>query len=163
MFKTCSRLMMAKLNFIETTRLRLYPWVFGDKDEFAAFHAGPTVGLRRQSAGAGDGRNTLLEHWLKEVETLPSGLGGWVIRDDTGRMLGEVLLKPWAREPEYVELQCRIREDADGHGYIGEAVRAILRYGTDLVGLTQILVLVGSNDRPSLQLVAELGFDLESS
>jgi len=153
---------MSKLNPIETARLSLEPWRLADRDEFDTIRTHPTVCLGGLSAGVGVGvgSNITLDHWLKEAEGLPPGLGAWAIRDGARAVVGEVALRPCVWDRAYVEIRCGILGDCSEHGFAREAMGAILRYGTGLVGLSEILALVTAEDRRSVQLVKELGFHL---
>ncbi len=43
-------------------------------------------------------------------------------------------------------------------GYMGEALKAVIRYGFEHMGLNRIEALVGPNNGPSLTLIHRMGF-----
>ena len=149
---------MAKLNPIETARLRLDPWTLEDEVDFGFIASDPEVRRWRQSDETHGLNEEKFESWLEEIDGLPLGLGRWAIRDEIGNVIGDVALKPYAEDHQQVEIQCSVRSEFCGHGFATEAMSAILRYGTELMGLPEVIALTDLEDSRSIHLARKLGF-----
>lgn len=87
------------------------------------------------------------------------GYGSWaLIEKTTGELIGRAGFVPPARRGEPDEIGYLIRADRRSAGYGSEAVRAILEYGRQYLGMESVLALIRPDNEPSIRLVKKLGF-----
>jgi RimJ/RimL family protein N-acetyltransferase len=143
---------------LTTPRLLLRQWQDEDLDRWAELNADPQVRRyfgtlldREQSAGS-------LEHFRTELAQ--RGWGWWAVElRSEHRFLGFAGLDPVDPEMPFggVEAGWRLHRDAWGHGYATEAGRAVLRYGFEELGLTEVLAVIAAGNTPSRAVAERLG------
>ena len=84
-----------------------------------------------------------------------------IVRKEDNRVIGTCGYHHWEKSYFRSEIGYDLSPDCWGHGYMAEALRAMIRNGFERMGLNRLdaLVYVG-NDR-SLQLLQKLGFKKE--
>ncbi|MER6497998.1 GNAT family N-acetyltransferase [Streptomyces sp. NPDC001455] len=80
----------------------------------------------------------------------------WAVRHD-GRLIGHAEIKP-TEEVSGHELVYALEPDAWGHGFGTEIARALIAYGHDVLGLTEVHATVAAENTASLVLLDRLGF-----
>ncbi|MFF4340606.1 GNAT family N-acetyltransferase [Kitasatospora sp. NPDC001540] len=143
---------------LTTSRLRLRQWRDEDLDRWAELNADPEVRryfgtlLDRQQSAAS------LEHFRAELAE--RGWGWWAVElRSERRFLGFAGLDPVDAEMPFdgVEAGWRLHRDAWGHGYATEAGRAVLTYGFQELGLSEILAVIAEANEPSRAVARRLG------
>ncbi len=148
---------------IATDRLLLRPHRPDDLDDLLAFHSDPDVvrfvpwPVRDRAATAETLAVKLDQAELREP-------GQWLVlaveQRDTGRVIGEVLLK-WASERQG-ELGFAFARDVHGQGYAVEAATAVLDLAFDGLGFHRVSAVVVEGNDASTRLLGRLGFRQEA-
>jgi len=127
---------------VEETRPSLVRWVpdIGRQQTPSAVHAA-LVGLACQQQR---GDRVVFGVWERSSDQFLGEVGVYDV--DRGSGIGEVGY--W------------IRQTAQGHGYATEALRAVLKYVTDELGLRACEAHVASDNHRSRRVAERLGFDL---
>ena len=148
---------------ITTERLLLRAHRMEDLDDLVAFHGDPEV-VRFVPWPVRDRAATEETLRVKTIQTELVAHGQWLVlaveRRDTGRVVGEVLLK-WASEGEG-ELGFAFAREAQGHGYAAEAARAVVRLAFADLGLRRLTAVVVDGNTASTRLLGRLGFRQEA-
>ena len=85
-----------------------------------------------------------------------------VEKRETGQVIGDVMLA-WAPSPHrQAEVGYIFHPDVHGKGYASEAVRAMLQYGFDVLGLHRIFGRCDARNTASARLMARLGMRCEA-
>ncbi|MGH2448390.1 MAG: GNAT family N-acetyltransferase [Chloroflexota bacterium] len=96
--------------------------------------------------------------------------GNWVTREDiplgifereTGRFLGGTGLHPRNWSVPYFEIGYWVRSSAEGHGFVTDAVKLILRYAFEGLGANRVLIRCNSLNKRSIAIPERLGFVAE--
>jgi RimJ/RimL family protein N-acetyltransferase len=98
-----------------------------------------------------------MAHWLLR-EGLPLSI--WEI--GTGRYLGGTGLHPRNWEIGYFEIGYWLRQSAEGHGYMQEAVRLLTDYAFEHLGAQRVEIRCDSRNRRSAAVAERLGFVREA-
>jgi [ribosomal protein S5]-alanine N-acetyltransferase len=86
------------------------------------------------------------------------GFSLWVVLErHSGVVLGDCGLVLFGSEGPEVELACRLRKGAWGHGYATEAGRAWLEYGFRVLGLDRIVAASHPGNEASKHVLEKLG------
>ncbi|MFI9627947.1 GNAT family N-acetyltransferase [Streptomyces sp. NPDC052042] len=141
---------------LNTERLLLEPYSPADEATF--------VGLfqdTRVSRWIGDGPGTeaedraLFQRIFSKVYAQEL-FDVWAVRHE-GRMIGHAEIKP-SREVSGHEIVYALAPDAWGRGFGTEIARALISYGYDALGLTEVHATVAAENTGSLVLLDRLGF-----
>ncbi|RKE17846.1 GNAT family N-acetyltransferase [Streptomyces sp. TLI_171] len=143
---------------LTTPRLLLRQWRDADLDRWAELNADPEV--RRHFGTLLDRAQAAASLAAFRAELAERGWGWWAVqlRSD-GRFLGFAGLDPVDEEMPFdgIEAGWRLHRDAWGHGYATEAGRAVLRYGFEELGRSEILAVIAERNAPSRAVAARLG------
>ncbi len=150
---------------LETERLRLRPHAPEDLDDLLVFHSDPEVvrfipwPVRDRAAT----QEALAANLPRGTIEAP---GQWLVLAvelrETGRVIGEVLLKWVSAEDREGELGFAFARGHHGRGYAAEAARAMLRLGFQELGLRRITAVCIEGNEASARLLRRLGFSQES-
>jgi RimJ/RimL family protein N-acetyltransferase len=149
---------------LRTERLDLRPHREDDLDDLLGFHSLPEV-VRYVPWPVRDREQTRAALQVKLAQGALRAPGEWLVLAmelrETGRVVGEVLLK-WASDvSRQGELGFALHPDAQGRGLAEEAAQAVLRLGFEELGLHRIsAVCIAGNDR-SARLLTRLGMRQE--
>ena len=148
---------------VATERLLLRPHRLEDLDDLVRFHSDPEV-VRHVPWPVRDRAATEETLRVKLGQTVLEEHGQWLVLAvelrDTGRVVGEVLLK-WASDRQG-ELGFAFAQDVHGQGYAAEAAAAILRLAFDDLGFHRVTAVVVEGNDPSVRLLGRLGFRQEA-
>jgi RimJ/RimL family protein N-acetyltransferase len=149
---------------LRTARLDLRPHREDDLDDLLGFHSLPEV-VRYVPWPVRDREQTRAALQVKLTQDALRAPGEWLVLAmelrETGRVVGEVLLK-WASDvSRQGELGFALHPDAQGRGLGEEAAQEMLRLGFEDLGLHRIsAVCIAGNDR-SARLLTRLGMRQE--
>jgi ribosomal-protein-alanine N-acetyltransferase len=86
----------------------------------------------------------------------------WVVlRADGGAPIGTCGFHKWSQQHRHAEIGYDLSPAFWGHGYMREAVRAMLAHGFGPLGLHRIEALVATENERSAKLLLDLGFQRE--
>lgn len=146
---------------VETARLRLRAFDFGDADGLWRIASDPEV-MRH----IGDGHPLTLEETRRSLARIVSaferrGYGRWAVeRKDCGRLIGYCGLACGSEEIG-VELVYLFARDQWGKGLASEAAAASLRYGFESLGLDSIAAVTRPDNWPSRRVMERLGMKFQ--
>jgi ribosomal-protein-serine acetyltransferase len=98
-------------------------------------------------------------------------MAAWLVRDDlrmsvwetaSGRFLGGIGLHPRDWNIGYFEIGYWLRQKAEGHGYMGEAVRLVTDYAFDHLAAHRVEIRCDARNRRSAAVAERLGFVREA-
>lgn len=148
---------------IGTDRLVLRAHRMDDLDDLARFHGDPEV-VRFVPWPVRDRAATEETLRVKLTQAELVAHGQWLVLAvevrDTGRVVGEVLLK-WASEGQG-EIGFAFARDAQGQGYAAEAAGAIVGLAFADLGLRRLTAVVVDGNDASVRLLGRLGFRQEA-
>lgn len=106
----------------------------------------------------------LLERRLTQtrVEKEGDGFAFALEERDSGRFVGEVVLKWTSAESRQGEIGWSLHPDAQGKGYATEAARELLRYGFEDMGLHRIVAECDPRNVGSIRVMERLGMRREA-
>ncbi|MCA0989120.1 GNAT family N-acetyltransferase [Guptibacillus algicola] len=84
-----------------------------------------------------------------------------ISRKDTNEMIGTCGFHNWSKRVGRIEVGYDLIEEAEGRGYMSEALSAIIAYGFEEMQLNRIGALVHQENSASRNLVRKLGFQEE--
>jgi RimJ/RimL family protein N-acetyltransferase len=150
---------------IRTARLDLRPHRADDLDDLVAFHSDPEV-VRYIPWPVRNREQTRAALEVKMTQGVLSEPGQWlvlaIVLRETGRVVGEVLLK-WADEhARQGELGFALNREHQGRGLAAEAAQAVLRLGFDDLGLHRITAVCIAENAASARLLRRLGMQQEA-
>jgi RimJ/RimL family protein N-acetyltransferase len=144
---------------LESPRLRLRRYRDDDVDALYALQSDlrvmrywsyPAWTERRQA----EDRLALIYRQMREED-----LYIWAIADrDSDRMIGNTALFALNREQKHAEIGYSLMPDCQGRGLAQEAVRLVLGFAFDELGLERIEADIDPRNAPSCRLVERLGF-----
>jgi RimJ/RimL family protein N-acetyltransferase len=150
------------LPIIDSARLRLRPYRDDDLDALYALQSDPGV-MRYWSYPAwtehrqAEERLALIYRQMREEDVYI-----WVIADrDSDRMIGNSALFALNREQKHAEIGYSLMPAYQGRGLAQEAVRGVLAFAFDVLGLERIEADIDPRNTPSCRLVERLGFQRE--
>ncbi|WP_192457065.1 GNAT family N-acetyltransferase [Musicola keenii] len=79
----------------------------------------------------------------------------------SGHLLGTVSINAINRAYRMGNIGYWIRQSAQGHGYMPEAVRAIAAFGFDELSLTRLEIFAGEHNHPSRRVAEKVGAHFE--
>lgn len=129
---------------VEESRAHLAPWL-------------PWVG---GYASVADSRNYIARmraNWLLREDM---GLG--IFERATGRYLGGTGLHPRDWEAGVFEIGYWLRADAEGHGYMTEAVRLLTTFAFESLGANRVFIRCDARNSRSANVARRLGFVQEA-
>lgn len=149
---------------IQTSRLLLRPFIARDFEQYAAYHALPSV-YRYLYASPPVGK-ALHEQFSAilnaSFETENDVFRLAVIRQDDDALIGEVLLKIASLGALQAEIGYIFNPDYEGYGYATEAVSAMIDLGFDHFGFHRIFARLDSQNVGSVGIVERLGLRCEA-
>lgn len=145
-----------------TDRLLLRRSVPGDAETIAAYRSDPAV-HRYQGWDRTD-----VEGVREEIEQMagraPGEAGGWVQLSveerDGGRLVGDVGMSPAEDAPGVMKIGYTMTPAVQGRGYATEAVRALIAYAFDRLGVEVIRAYASALNIPSIKLAEKVGMQL---
>ena len=150
---------------LQTERLLLRCHRLDDVDDLLRFHSDPDV-VRFVPWPVRD--RAMVEETLrtKITQGRSPAPGEWLVlaveRRDTGRVIGEVLLK-WASEADRQgEIGFAFAGDQQGQGFAREAAEEIIRLGFEDFGLHRLTAVCVDGNDASARLLTRLGFTQEA-
>lgn len=99
------------------------------------------------------------------------GMAAWLLREelhqsiwelDSARFLGGIGLHPRGWDIGYFEIGYWLRQSAEGHGYISEAVRLVTDYAFDALHANRVEIRCDARNRRSPAVAEHLGFVREA-
>ena len=151
------------MNMLETERLLMRRLVPSEFDDLYALYRDPEI--RRYFP---EGTLTL-EETREELEWFLNGhpdhpeLGLWAtIHKPTGAFLGRCGLLPWTIDGvEEVEIAYLIAKPWQRQGLGAEAARALVRYGSETLGLKRLIALIDPENEGSIKTAKKAGLQFE--
>lgn len=108
----------------------------------------------------------LLQFILEMNRVTPDLVGDWfqwaVEERSTGNHIGDIGIHRQTNEPDEAEISYAFARSAQGQGYATEAVKGVVGYLFNVVGLHRITALVYADNARSIALVERLGFRKEA-
>ncbi len=145
-----------------TERLILRPWSLDDLDDLYAYARNPNVG-----PAAGWEPHASREVTMRILQNFVSGEEVWAIAlRGSGRAIGSVGLHDDQRRshvPDVKMLGYVLSEEHWGHGYMPEAVRAVLRHAFEEMGLSLMSVYHYPHNSKSRRVIEKCGFTHEGT
>lgn len=109
--------------------------------------------------------DTLMQFILTMNQATPDSVGDWfqlaVEVKATGTHIGDIGIHRQADEPHEAEIGYAFAQASQGQGYATEAVRAVVDFLFNHVGLHRITALIYADNPRSIALVERLGFRKE--
>lgn len=151
--------MTAKLDALETPRLRLRRWRPGDAEAFAGLNADPRV-MEHFPAALDRGESDRLLAGM-EAHFQAHGFGEWALElKDNGAFIGFAGLAKVGFEARFtpaVELAWRLDPVHWGLGYATEAAKAALEAAFGVLGLSELVAFTVPANRRSIAVMQRLG------
>ena len=150
---------------LRTSRLNLRPHRDDDLDDLLRFHGDPEV-VRYIPWPVRDRAATQAALQAKTAQGSLTAPGQWLVLAielaETGRVIGEVLLKWSSDEHRQGELGFALGRDSQGQGLAAEAALEVLRLGFEELGLHRICAVCIEENTASARLLERLGFTREA-
>lgn len=148
---------------LETERLTLRPWKESDLWDFYEYASVPGVGEM-----AGWRHHESIEASKKILDTFIEGKHVFAVTlKESGKAIGSLGLHPsWANdEPDYKDLKVKeigyvLSRDYWGKGLMPEAVKAVIRYCFEALGLDALTVGHFKENSQSCRVIKKCGFTL---
>jgi len=146
---------------LETERLIFRIPTRADFDDSAAMWGDPEV-----TRHIGGKPSTREDSWARLLRNIGhwhvQEFGYWVVRDRSGRYLGEVGFADWKREMEprleYPEAGWVLATHAHGKGFATEAVTAFLAWGEERFGHGKASAIIDPGNTASMRVAEKCGF-----
>ena len=149
---------------IETERLLLRPHEPGDLDDLVVYHSDPEV-VRYIPSPARTREQTATALEARTRQGVVREPGEWLVLatvlKQSGRVIGEVLLKYDSETDARGELGYAMARDVAGHGYATEAARAVLDLAFGPFGLHRVVARLDARNTASARLLERLGMRRE--
>jgi len=146
---------------IETARLILRPWIEEDRKPFAEMSADPAVMEHLLPLGGHDGANGWIDRHMAHLAE--HGFCFWALEEkESGAFAGSVGLVKVGYEAHFtpaVEVGWRLARTFWGKGYAPETALASMRYGFEVLGLTEIVANTATHNTNSRRVMEKLGMD----
>ena len=143
---------------IITARLAIKPWSLDDAEEFfqltqdAGFNLHPITRYTQKNI---DSAKVWIATESNSLEN--SGTGMLAVWEMTsGNLVGIAGLRVIGAEQRF-EVTYRFKEAAWGQGYATEAARAVLQYGFETLGLSEIAASITPDNKASKKVAEKLG------
>lgn len=85
----------------------------------------------------------------------------WAVTEADDRLVGTTTLGSWDRDNRHAEIGFIVRPEVQGRGVATDAVRTVLRFGFDEMGLHRVEADVDPENAGSIRLLERLGFQQE--
>jgi len=147
---------------LKTKRLLLRP--LNEQDAPALFGIFSDARVARYLArGPWSSISLAQERIARDIDAMGSGkylcLG--VVRGDDDKLIGECSLFNWSQQSRRAELGYALGHDAWGHGYINEALQALLEHGFSQQDLNRVEADIDPRNVASAKTLERLGFQKE--
>lgn len=144
---------------LTTERLQLRRWRMSDRPAFAELNADPRVMEHFPAPLSRVDSDRLAER--ADAGFAAHGFGLWAVEVRGGpAFIGFVGLSVPGFEAPFtpcVEIGWRLAADHHGRGYATEAARAAVRFGFDVVGLSEIVSFTTVRNAPSRRVMEKIG------
>ena len=144
---------------IETARLILRPWVEEDRKPFAEMSADPAVMEYLFPLGGQEGANAWIDRQMAHLAE--HGFCFCALEEkESGAFAGSVGLDKVGYEAHFtpaVEVGWRLAKTFWGRGYAPEAALASMRYGFEVLGLSEIVANTATHNTNSRRVMEKLG------
>lgn len=144
---------------LETSRLRLRPWRFGDRRPFAALCADPEVMKYFPAPLSTEESARLVARFSAGIEE--RGWGFWVVeRREDHHFIGMVGLNPTEDDLPFarqVEVGWRLARQFWGQGYATEAARACVDFAFTVLKEPSLVAFTTVTNLPSQAVMSRLG------
>lgn len=150
---------------IDTDRLRLRPFAVDDFDALYAFHARPdVVRYLYWTQRSREEFQEVLERKMASsmIEREGDSINVAVVLRETNTVIGDVNLNWVSAEHGTGEIGFIFDPGHHGHGYAGEAARAMLRLGFTELGLHRIIGRCDGRNEASARVMDKLGMRREA-
>jgi len=149
---------------LNTTRLLLRPLNEHDASALFGIFSDPRV-TRYLARGAWPSISDAHERIARDIEAMGSGkylcLG--VVRRADQALVGECSLFNWLPQSRRAELGYALGHEAWGHGYINEALQALLEHGFSEMALNRVEADIDPRNLASAKTLEHLGFQKEGT
>jgi len=95
---------------------------------------------------------------LLEMRLTPNPATPWAIELSSGTFIGSCGLFAWNRNWRKCSVGYELTRAAEGHGYMHEALHAVISYGFRELALNRIEAQVHPNNKRSIAVLTRLGF-----
>jgi RimJ/RimL family protein N-acetyltransferase len=150
---------------IETPRLILRLWREEDLAPFAAMSADPEV--MRWLGGVLTAEDVRAYKDRADKAFAELGMCRWVVeRREDGEFLGACGLMPGHEQAPiapFIDIGWRLARPAWGGGYASEAATAVLRYGFERLGLSEITAITASTNLRSRAVMERIGMQWDAA
>jgi len=153
----------APFHEILTERLRVRRFHLDDLPALHAYRNDPAVAHFQGWRARSESELREFIVWLDQADpTAPDGMFQFAVAGRTDdRLIGDVYLGRMASDPRQAELGYTFAAEHHGHGYATEAVRAVLGYAFDALGLHRVVAIVDCANERSVALLERLGLRRE--
>lgn len=146
------------MTVLVTARLQLRPWTLADRSKFVALHSDPDVSYWLGRPFTTDQVEALFDRIRADFER--NGWGIWAVTHDND-VIGAAGLQPVRRAlpiAPAIEAAWRLSPTAYGHGYITEAMQAVMKHGAETHSLTQLVAMTAEANVRSQAVMRRLDF-----
>lgn len=144
---------------LETTRLRLRPWVAADREPFARLNADPEVMEHLPSSLSRPDSDALADRIQAQIEA--HGWGLWAVEiPGVASFAGYIGLSTPRFEASFtpcVEVGWRLGREFWGSGYATEGAGAAIRFGFRTLGLSEIVSFTAAVNTRSIRVMERIG------
>lgn len=149
---------------IETARLRLRRFTAADLPAFVAYRSDPEVARYQSWDGCTPAE---ARAFLDEQSRLRPGTPGTWFQfaaelKPTGATIGDCALHVHAADPLLGEIGYTLAREYQGHGYASEAVRGVLGYAFETLGLRRVVAVTDCENTASAALLERVGMRREA-
>ena len=150
--------------FFVTPRLLVRPFALADLEDFVAYRAHPDVERYQSWSGYTTEQGRAL---LQSMQNLRPGVPGqwyqFAVEDRLGgSLVGDLALRVNASQPREAEVGFSLAPNQQGRGYGTEAVRALLGYVFETLGLHRVMAVTDALNKPAAALLQRLGLRQEA-
>jgi RimJ/RimL family protein N-acetyltransferase len=144
---------------LRTERLQIRRFRTDDASVFAAYRSDPDV-ARYQSWDAFTRRDA--ERFVREMAATHPGIPGewfqFAVGDPSSQvLLGDVALCVAVDDHSRAEIGFTFAPANQGQGYATEAVRGVIAYASDRLGVTTVVAVADGRNAPSIALLERIG------
>ena len=147
---------------LETARLVLRPLEPGDAEDLYTIFSDPKVARYGSSPAwtSIDEANAFIQRAITACQDGSSLRLGLVRREDR-RLIGQCTLFSISEQNRRAEIGYTMASDAWGHGFMDEALRALIDYGFGVLNLIRIEADIDPRNAASARSLERLGFGFE--
>lgn len=143
---------------IDTGRLLLRAWRLSDAEDLLEFGGDKSV---KQAGWEPLQSLNDCEHFIQSA--IDAADSRAVVLKETGKVIGWILLGDTGRYDLYKELEFVISEKFRNRGYAAEAVKGMLRYAFETLGVLVVTVCHYPDNAPSKRVIEKCGFTYEGT